>query len=388
MMEMALVSFNRVRLQYYIAQGKRGAVWISNLLSHPTILFGTTLIGINGSLQMGSECARRCYTELGIPAEFAPVTQIILVILFGELIPMFAARSHAEHAAMLGIRFLYICSWIFSPIIWCLQLLTKIVHYMFRSAPSFASYLTREELQRAIEARTEKVDSQFNQELTTISNNIFALKGKTPIDLMIPLSELPKFQENISVEQLKDHLNRDFSPYIALYHEKPDNIFGIVFSRDLLRVSEHTTVKDLARSTWFVTEKNSIHQILRQFRSTSQQLAVVLDENGKARGVITLDTIINEIFYGSKSGPLKSENKSKGQHIFIDRSFPAHTEIKDINEKFHLSLPEEDGTLEGLVARLLGHIPKKGEEVQYGDFFLLVEDTPLMVEKSVRIKNH
>ncbi|MBM3202020.1 MAG: HlyC/CorC family transporter [Chlamydiae bacterium] len=388
MMEMALVSFNRVRLQYYVAEGRKGADRISKLLSNPTILFGTTLIGINASLQIGSEFARRFYIDVGLQPEFAPLTQIILVVLFGELIPMFAARSHAEHAAMLGIRLLYVCSWIFYPFILCLQIFTKLVNYLFGSGSSFASYLTREELQRAIESRAEKGDTMFSKELNTISDNIFALKGKTPLDLMIPLSQLPKFQDNITVEQLKDRLTRDFSPYIALYHEKPENIFGIVFSRDLLRISEHTTVKDLARSTWFVTEKNSIHQILGQFRSTSQQLAVVLDENGKARGVITLDAIINEIFYLSSPGPLKTDKKGKKQNIFIDRSFPAHTEIEEINQKYQLHLPENYGTLDALMADQLGHIPKKGEEILFGDFIFSVEDSPLMVEKSIRIRNH
>jgi CBS domain containing-hemolysin-like protein len=387
MMEMALVSFNRVRLQYYVSQDQRRAIWISQLLSHPTKLFGTTLIGINGSLQIGSECARRFYANLGLDPDWAPLTQIILVVLFAELTPMFAARAHAEHVAILGIRLLYFCSWLFSPIIWILNLLIRALHYLFPSAPSFASYLTREELQRAVESRVEKRDSPFNQELTNISNNIFGLKMKTPKDLMIPLSELPNFQENISAVKLKEALSHHFTPYITLYHERPENIIGVVLSRDLLRVSDNKTVRDLARSTWFVTEKNSIHQILRQFRSTSEHLAVILDENGKAKGIITLDNIINDIFYGSKREIVKNQGAYKKQNIFIDRSFPAHAKVEDINRRFHLLLPIKYETLEDLMTDHLGHTPKKGERVKYQNFELIVEDSPLMVEKSIRIKN-
>ncbi len=386
MMEMALVSFNRVRLQYYVAQDRKRAVWISELLSHPTRLFGTTLIGINASLQIGSECARRFYSDFGLPADFAPLTQIILVVLFAELIPMVAGRTHAEHVAMLGIRFLYFASWLFSPMIWVLNLLTKMAHHLFGSSPSFVSYLTREELQRAIESKVEKREP-FNQELITISNNIFALKAKTPKDLMIPLSDLPKFEENISIQKLEEYLNHDFTPYIALYHEKPENIFGVLFSRDLLRVSDNTTVRDLARSTWFVTEDNSIHQILSQFRSTSQQLAVVLDDHGKAKGVITLDAIISEIFFSNAPDLGKGDTRSKKGQVFIDRSFPAHTKLEEINRRFQLTLPIEYETLEGLMTHELGHIPKKGEHLLYQGVEFIVEESPLMVEKSIRIKN-
>lgn len=387
MMEMALVSFNRVRLQYHVSQDRKRAIWISKLLSHPTKLFGTTLIGVNASLQIGSECARRFYANIGIDPDWAPLTQIILVLIFAELTPMFAARAHAEHVAMLGIRILYFCSWAFSPVIWILNVLTKALHYFSRSSPSIDSYLTREELQRAVEERVEKRDSPFNQELTTISNNIFALKMKTPKDLMIPLSELTKFPEDVSIQKVKEALSHHFTPYIALYHERPENIIGVIFPRDLLRISENTTVRDLAKTTWFVTEKNSIHQILRQFRSASQQLAVILDENGKAKGIITLDTIINDIFYGSKPVVIKNEGTNKKQTIFIDRSFPAHAKIEEINLRFHLLLPIEHETLEDLMTSHLGHLPKKGERVKCQSFELIVEESPLMMEKSIRIKN-
>lgn len=65
MQEMACVSFNRVRLQYYAYKGNRRARYLSRLLHHPTTLFGTTLIGVNAAMQLGSEFARRFYLSIG-----------------------------------------------------------------------------------------------------------------------------------------------------------------------------------------------------------------------------------------------------------------------------------------------------------------------------------
>ncbi|MBM3196307.1 MAG: DUF21 domain-containing protein, partial [Chlamydiae bacterium] len=58
MMEMAIVSFNRVRLQYFLVRGSKKAKWISRMLLDPTRLFATTLVGVNTALQIGSECSR------------------------------------------------------------------------------------------------------------------------------------------------------------------------------------------------------------------------------------------------------------------------------------------------------------------------------------------
>ena len=64
MLEMACVSFNKVRLQYYVSRQNKRAQWLSYLLHHPAFLFGTTLIGVNTALVVGSECARRFYVSI------------------------------------------------------------------------------------------------------------------------------------------------------------------------------------------------------------------------------------------------------------------------------------------------------------------------------------
>ena len=121
MMEMACVSFNKVRLQYYVSKNQRRAIWLSYLLNRPGLLFGTALIGITASLVIGSECARRLYDSLGLNSDWSPLSQIVLVIIFAEVSPMFAGRRYAEHAAMLGIPMFYFFSILLRPIIWILN---------------------------------------------------------------------------------------------------------------------------------------------------------------------------------------------------------------------------------------------------------------------------
>jgi len=102
MVEMACVSFNKVRLHYYVNQGNRRAIWLNYLLQHPFRLFGTTLIGVNVAMVVGSECSREFHSALGLSPDLAPLSQVIIVVIFAELAPMFAARHYAEHVAMLG----------------------------------------------------------------------------------------------------------------------------------------------------------------------------------------------------------------------------------------------------------------------------------------------
>lgn len=118
MLEMACVSFNKVRLQYYVSKENKRALWLSYLLHHPALLFGTTLICVNTALVVGSECARRFYDSLGLSPDWAPLSQIFIVLIFAEIAPMFAGRRYAEHVAMLGIPILFFFSIILRPLIW------------------------------------------------------------------------------------------------------------------------------------------------------------------------------------------------------------------------------------------------------------------------------
>src|SRR5437879_1442922 len=88
MMEMACVSFNKVRLQYYVSKGQRRAIWINNLMQNSSIFFGTTLIGVNVALMAGSECSCQLYLSMGLNPDFSFLTQVLIVVIFGELAPM------------------------------------------------------------------------------------------------------------------------------------------------------------------------------------------------------------------------------------------------------------------------------------------------------------
>ena len=118
MMEIACVSFNKVRLNYYISKKRKRAEWVHFLIQRPALLFGTTLIGVNAALFIGSEAARRFYESLGMSPDIASITQIILVLIFAEISPMLAGRRYAEHVVLLGIPILFGFSVLFRPFIW------------------------------------------------------------------------------------------------------------------------------------------------------------------------------------------------------------------------------------------------------------------------------
>lgn len=378
MLEMASVSFNKVRLQYYVSKGNKRAIWLSTLLHHPGRLFGTTLICVNAALQLGSECARRFYESLGISPDFAPLSQVLIVLIFAEIAPLLAGRRYAEHAAMLGIPILYGVSIILTPLIWLFDLFCRLVHRLIGSPQGTGLYLSREELQKILEEQDE-----FN----TVVSNIFSLKTKTAKELMQPLKTVEAVPSFYTVAEMRSLLTLHYTPFVPIYNKNPENIVGIAFPRDLLRQAEVKKVRDYARPPWFITESDSIMSILKQFRRNNQSVAIVLNEKGGATGILTLDEIIDEIFGRADTWMSFEELAPSSHHVVVDRTFPGEMKIVDFNAAYGVHLDARGSqTLAELMTQTLGHSPAIGESVKVDQFELTVEEASILGPKSIAVK--
>jgi putative hemolysin len=383
MMEMAIVSYNKVRLQYLISKGDRKAEWLKHLLKKPTYLFGTTLIGVNFFLQLGSECARSLYESIGIDPDYAVFSQIIFVVLFAELTPLFAARSFPEHVVRLGITPIYFLSKFFTPFVWLLDAICRFIDWILRCPAPNHNYLTREELQKAIEGKEIKDGAGDKEHLDSIVKAIFVIKSKMPPELMKRLNEVSSLSSDAQVKDAYHLLEKNYVPYIPVYYKKPENIVSILYARDLLKLKPEDPIYPFARSPWFITEKNSLFQILKQFRWNNQHIAVVLDENGNATGILALESLIAEIF----EVDMKLHPYQTG-HIILDRTFPANAKILEVNLALGINLPcKNEESLEDLMTDILGHEPSKLETARISNYELHLEKGALLADKTITIRS-
>lgn len=393
MMEMASVSFNKIRLQYYVSKGNKPAIWLDFLMQNPSRLFGTTLLGVNIALQIGSECSRQFYYSLNLSPDLAPITQVLFVLIFAELAPMFAARHYAEHVSMLGTPIVYASSRLMKPITWLIGLIAKLVNRAIGGTSQDASdiYLTREELQRIFEERDEvqqtPEESDDLDTLGTIVSNIFSFRSKTAGQVMIPSHEIPMVPSRSSVGHLRKVLLDNKVSHIPIYLRSRRNIVGVVSARDLLNVSEYHNIKDYSRPPWFLADHTKILQILEQFRHNNQDIAVVLGDDGLAQGILTLEDILDEIFGNVHSLPNPYSPEAEKSFRVIERSFPGTMEVRDFNERFnaHISYTGKE-TLAELLGKHLEHHPEKGESIRIDCFELTVEEASLLGAKTISVR--
>jgi putative hemolysin len=380
MFEMACVSLNKVRLHYYCSKNYKRAIWLKFLLNKPSRLFGTTLIAVNTALQVGSESSRRFYESLNLSPDFAPFTQIILVVIFAELAPMFAARRYSEHVAFLGVPVVYFISKIFIPFVWIIDGISRLANLCFGKSSKSPLILSREELQRAFEEKSQK-SLGSSKDVDAIVGNIFFLKKKKTSDVMLTLDQVKIVPSTTKIDELRDMMKQNKSSFDLVYHKHKNNIIGIVYDKDLLQAQNNDRIVNYMAAPWFVMENDSILQLLNQFRHNNQRLAIVLDFSGNAKGLISLDQIIDDIF--GIGIPFKNVKKKS----LVERTLSGEMLIKEFNDKFHATLYKEGSdTLSDYICVILDHHPSEGDVVYAEQFELIVQESSLLGVKTVLVK--
>ncbi len=377
MFEMAAVSFNRVRLQYYVSQNQRLAIWLNALLNRPSRLFGTTLLAVNTLLQFGSEFSRRFYESIHIDPVFAPLSQIFIVLIFGELAPMFAARRYSEQVALLYIPVVYFISLILTPLTWLIDGLNHFLHRCLGKSAEMPLFLSRDEIQRAFEENEE------SESLNVIIRNFFTLKNKTAQEVMLPISTSQLIPSQSTVEEMRHVLSVNYSSFIPIYHQNIHNIVAIAYPRGLLKVEPSKKVIDFAKPPWFITEKDSVVEILKQFRRNNRSNAVVLNQLGEATGVLTLSDLVDEIFGEVEDTSKETEENS----THFEMTISGEMSLLDFNEKFHTNLECASAeTISDYITKTLKHHPVKGEQIKVGGLEFTVVESYLFGAKTVSVK--
>lgn len=155
-----------------------------------------------------------------------------------------------------------------------------------------------------------------------------------------------------------------------VYEGGRDNIIGILLAKDLLKLQRapELNLRTLLRAPVFVPESKRLNELLGDFRSNRNHLAIAIDEFGKVAGLITIEDVLEEIV-GEIEDEFDDKDAESGIFTLADGSqrVAGDTSIEAVNSAFGVQLPEDEfDTIGGLVSHELGHVPRRAENVQIG----------------------
>jgi magnesium and cobalt transporter len=161
-----------------------------------------------------------------------------------------------------------------------------------------------------------------------------------------------------------------------VYEGSRENVIGILMAKDLLKLQRapELNLRTLLRPAVFVPESKGLNELLRDFRSNRNHLAIVIDEFGNTAGLITIEDVLEEIV-GEIEDEFDEKDGESGIYTLADgaQRVAGDADIAAVNEVFGVELPaEEFDTIGGLVAHELGRVPRRAESTTVGGLLFTV----------------
>ena len=155
-----------------------------------------------------------------------------------------------------------------------------------------------------------------------------------------------------------------------VFEGQRENIIGTLMAKDLLKLQRapELNLRTLLRPAVFVPESKNLNELLREFRSNRNHLAIVIDEFGNTAGLITIEDVLEEIV-GEIEDEFDDADAETGVYALADGSMrvAGNASIAEVNNAFAVTLPEDAfDTIGGIVSHELGHVPRRGEVMRLG----------------------
>ncbi len=243
---------------------------------------------------------------------------------------------------------------------------------------------TTRELEHEIQELLEEGEEQgliSSQEEQMISS-IFDFRDTVASEIMTPSVEIVSADVNSSTSELVRLITEGGYTRIPIFSGNKDNIIGVLHAKDLLRICSMTSgqtlqLQDVFKAPMIIPESMAITKLLLDFQARKKHMAIVTDEFGSVRGLVTLEDVIEEIV-----GEIVDEHDREERELVVVNEHTievdAKIEIEEVEDFFQIRLPE--GPYEsagGIVIHRLGRVPENGESLDIGPltFTVLTADS-------------
>lgn len=384
-MEIAFVSANKVRMEIDTKKGGLVNRIINMFYSHSDMFISTMLVGNNVvnvvySMAMANLIGEPINKMLG-GNEFGQLLLVtiigtIIILITGEFLPKAVFRINPNASLRMFSLPLFMCYCLLYPLSRFTEMLSQLLMRIFgiKIDKEKMHRLTVEELDAYLQETIDKREDK-NEEVereVKIFENALDFSDTHLRDCMVPRNEIVAVDIN---ETDRDGLVEIFSKTglskLVVYHDDIDNVLGFISVSELFVTDVNW--KDQMKPVLFAPEtmlaKNMMQSLLKERRS----MAIVVDEFGGTSGMVTLEDLVEEIF-----GDIQDEHdrnrlvaRKLNESTF---EFSGRMEIEEINESYHLDIPESDDyqTIAGLLLTHLGAIPNEGDTIDFKSFKVTV----------------
>lgn len=298
--ETALMSVSRVRLRQLQKKRPLQVRIVESLLEKPekviaTILFGNNLANIALSA-VATFVATTFWGQAGIL--YVTVGLTIIVFIFTENTPKIYARYHSDTVSLLTAPVLKVFMSIFQPVVTSVTWIARklLLPLGMDINKTKRKMVTEAEVREAINISWE--DGGITAEERDMLSRIFTLNDKPVSVVMVPRKRMVTLRSDYTIDQALNTIKRHRYSRYPVRKGDSQEFIGFIHAKDLLGKKGNTklgSMKKLIRTPYFIPADKKINRQLRSFKSQRLHQAIVLDNKGAVKGLVTLEDILEQM---------------------------------------------------------------------------------------------
>ncbi|HTE79171.1 MAG TPA: HlyC/CorC family transporter [Reyranella sp.] len=369
--ETAITGASRPRMHRLAQQGNKRAAVVNRLLDRKDEAVGAVLLGNSVVNILSASLTTAVLTSLfgAAGVVYATIIVGILVVIFAEVMPKTWALLRADRVALILAPSIVITLAILGPMARAVAWISRIFLRMLGVHVTLAHDAEEQAdvLRGAIELHGSGQSDEDAPAEKAMLRSVLDLAERTVSDVMTHRGNVVLIDADDPPDEIVAHMLA--APYtrIPLYRGQPDNIVGVLHAKDMFRAVRaaggpaDVKVDDVMTQPWFIPEYTILFNQLQAFRARHEHFAIVVDEYGALRGIVTLEDILEEIV-----GDIEDEHDAIKRGVLTreDGSLISQGDvpIRDLNREFGWRLPEDIAiTIAGLVLHEARRIPEVGQ---------------------------
>lgn len=395
--ETSLMSLNRYRLRHLVKEGHRGARLASALLAKTDKLLGVILLCNNFANAASATLVTIITVELFGEGEWILMTGTLAVtfaiLVFSEISPKVIAAAYPEKLGIFCSYILYPLLKLLYPAVWFVNLFVKGLLKLLRVNINFsenAQSLTMDELRSIVTDAGHFMPNKHR----AILLNLFELEKITVDDVMTAHTLVEVIDFDAPIDDILQRISNSHHTRLPVREGDSEEIIGIIHIRKVInQIRAHLqnneltkeSLREIIEDPYFVPAGTPLYTQIQQFQENQERIALVVDEYGEFKGLITLEDILEEVigdFTTQSPSRIGSYRQEADGSWLVDGS----SSLRDLNKKLNLQLPTDGPrTLNGLILEHFEDIPEPNTSIKIGSHRLEILQTQDRIVKSVKI---
>jgi len=233
--------------------------------------------------------------------------------------------------------------------------------------------VTEDELKVWVE--TEQAEGGLEKGERQMIQSIFEFGDTLCREIMVPRIDVLALEVTTPLKQATDQLVKSGHSRVPVFEGSIDNVIGLLYAKDLLKVGAVTDLRKILRKAYFVPESKKVDELLREMQARGVHMVVVVDEFGGMAGVVTLEDIVEEIV-GEIRDEYDTAEELPVQKLSDDEYlFKGQIDLDDVNDLLGSELTSDySDSLGGYIYGALGRVPAAGDDLKVGNWNFIVED--------------